>query len=112
LVSIWINQFLAIRIEPAPLGRRRALLTLGIAVNLLGLGYYKYGTFIWQLSENLADTIGFVRVPAAASIPLPIGISFSPFKLFPISWTYIGKKFLPPALTASSLPIIRCSRSW
>jgi alginate O-acetyltransferase complex protein AlgI len=80
LVSIWINQFLAIRIEPAPLSRRRALLTLGIAVNLLGLGYYKYGTFIWQLSENLADAIGFVRLPAAASIPLPIGISFFTFQ--------------------------------
>jgi len=80
LASIWINQFLAIRIEPAPPSRRRALLAAGIAVNLLALGYYKYGTFIWQLSANLADAIGFVRFPAAARIPLPIGISFFTFQ--------------------------------
>jgi alginate O-acetyltransferase complex protein AlgI len=80
LASIWINQFLAIRIESAPPRRRRALLAIGIAVNLLGLAYYKYGTFIWQLSENFADAIGFVRFPAAVPIPLPIGISFFTFQ--------------------------------
>ena len=49
LASVWINQFLAIRIAPAPPGRRRALLTLGVTINLLGLAYYKYGSFLWHL---------------------------------------------------------------
>src|SRR5580693_6553614 len=36
LVSIVVNQFLALRIEPAPPARRTALLAIGVAVNLLG----------------------------------------------------------------------------
>jgi len=41
LVSIFVNQYLALRIEPAPPARRKALLAIGVAVNLFGLGYYK-----------------------------------------------------------------------
>jgi alginate O-acetyltransferase complex protein AlgI len=80
LASIWFNQFLAVRIEPAPQRRRNALLALGIAVNLLGLGYYKYGTFLWQLASYAVATIGIRSLPAAPLIPLPIGISFFTFQ--------------------------------
>jgi alginate O-acetyltransferase complex protein AlgI len=80
LVSIWVNQFLAVRIEPAPPVRRKALLTIGVTVNLLGLGYYKYATFLWQVAGDAVAAAGFHPLPAAPSIPLPIGISFFTFQ--------------------------------
>ena len=78
--SIWVNQFLAVRIEPAAPSRRKALLALGIAINLLGLVYYKYGTFAWTLAGDAARFIGLGPLPAAPLIPLPIGISFFTFQ--------------------------------
>src|ERR1700719_3302292 len=53
VVSIWINQFLAIRIEHAPGRRRSILLAIGVTINLLGLGCYKYGSFLWSLASDL-----------------------------------------------------------
>ena len=80
LVSIFVNQFLALRIEPAPPARRKALLAIGVAVNLFGLGYYKYGTFLWQLAGGAVGALGWHALPAAPAIPLPIGISFFTFQ--------------------------------
>jgi alginate O-acetyltransferase complex protein AlgI len=80
VVSIWINQFLATHIDPAPPVLRKVLLTGGIVANLLGLGYYKYGTFLWQLASYAVVASGFGSLPAAPSIPLPIGISFFTFQ--------------------------------
>jgi alginate O-acetyltransferase complex protein AlgI len=80
IASIWINQFLALRIEPAQAVRRNTLLAIGVTVNLLGLGYYKYGTFLWQLAGDAAVAAGFHSLPTAPSIPLPIGISFFTFQ--------------------------------
>src|SRR5580704_16282098 len=48
VLSILLNQFLAVRIEPASEPRRRTLLAAGITLNLLGIAYYKYATFLWQ----------------------------------------------------------------
>ena len=80
IASIWVNQFLAIRLEPAPPTRRKALLAIGVALNLLGLAYYKYGTFTWTLAGDAAAMIGLKPLSAAPSIPLPIGISFFTFQ--------------------------------
>jgi alginate O-acetyltransferase complex protein AlgI len=80
IVSIWVNQFLAVRMAPAPPRRRKALLMVGVVVNLLGLAYYKYGTFVWTLSGEAADLLGFQPLPAAPLIPLPVGISFFTFQ--------------------------------
>jgi alginate O-acetyltransferase complex protein AlgI len=80
LLSIWVNQFLAIRIEPAPPGRRKVLLAIGIAANLVGLGYYKYAGFLWQLAGDAIGAAGLPALPAAPSISLPIGISFFTFQ--------------------------------
>jgi alginate O-acetyltransferase complex protein AlgI len=80
LVSIWANQFLAIRIENTSAGERKALLATGVVVNLGTLGYYKYGTFAWQLAGFATDEFGLGQIPAAPSIPLPIGISFFTFQ--------------------------------
>ncbi len=80
LVSIWLNHFLAVRIAPAGLLRRRLLLTIGIVLNLLGLAYYKYGTFTWTLGGDLLAWLGLPPLPAAPHIPLPVGISFFTFQ--------------------------------
>ena len=80
LVSILVNQFLAVRIEDAPERRRSALLAIGVTINLLGLGYYKYGSFLWSLASDLVVAAGFNALPAGPDIPLPIGISFFTFQ--------------------------------
>ena len=56
------------------------MLAIGVAVNLFGLGYYKYGTFLWQLAGDAAGLLGLHPLPAAPAIPLPIGISFFTFQ--------------------------------
>lgn len=78
--SIWVNQFLAVRIERAAPARSRVLLALGIVVNLLGLAYYKYGTFVWTLGTDAITTLGLHPLVLAPQIPLPIGISFFTFQ--------------------------------
>lgn len=80
IISIWLNQFLAVRIAPAAPVGRRALLTVGIILNLLGLAYYKYGSFSWGLAGDAATLLGMHSFPAAPRIPLPIGISFFTFQ--------------------------------
>lgn len=80
LASIWLNQFLAIRIDAAPSHPRKLLLVFGVAVNIFGLAYYKYATFLWQLSSSVAAAIGLQSFPPAPEIPLPIGISFFTFQ--------------------------------
>jgi alginate O-acetyltransferase complex protein AlgI len=80
LASVWVNQFLAIRIAPAPPPRRRALLALGATINLLGLAYYKYGSFLWHLTGDGLGAVGLPPLPAASEIPLPVGISFFTFQ--------------------------------
>jgi alginate O-acetyltransferase complex protein AlgI len=80
IVSIWLNQFLAVHIEPAGGARRKWLLAIGIAINLLGLAYYKYGTFAWDLIADAAAALALRPLPPAPEIPLPIGISFFTFQ--------------------------------
>jgi alginate O-acetyltransferase complex protein AlgI len=80
VLSILLNQFLAVRIEPASEPRRRTLLAAGITLNLLGIAYYKYATFLWQEAGVGVVALGFHPLPAAPTIPLPIGISFFTFQ--------------------------------
>ena len=80
LASIWVNQFLAVRIEPAAPRRRSVLLALGVTINLLGLAYYKYGSFLWHLAGDGFAAAGLPPLPVAPEIPLPVGISFFTFQ--------------------------------
>ena len=79
-VSIYVNQFLAARIEPAIQPWRKALLAAGIVLNLLGIAYYKYASFLWQAAGDGVAALGLHPLPAAPEIPLPIGISFFTFQ--------------------------------
>jgi alginate O-acetyltransferase complex protein AlgI len=80
LASIWVNQYLAVRIERAPPPRGRQLLAIGVMVNLMGLAYYKYASFLWHLVGDAFALAGSDSFPPAPSIPLPIGISFFTFQ--------------------------------
>src|SRR5260370_6464709 len=76
LASVWINQFLAVRIAPASPPRSSALLAIGVTINLLGFAYYKYTSFLWQLAADGVAAVELPQLPAAPQIPLPVGISF------------------------------------
>jgi len=74
MTSIIVNWGLAVAMGRAASGRAR-LLALGIILNLLGIGVFKYGNFI---VENLAHVLGVTwMIPRIA---LPIGISFYTFQ--------------------------------
>jgi alginate O-acetyltransferase complex protein AlgI len=74
--SILFNYLIGIAIHKSPAAgrRRRALLVIGIAANLVVLGYFKYFNFLLGAA---AWAIG--ASPPDASILLPIGISFFTF---------------------------------
>ncbi|MBL6652809.1 MAG: MBOAT family protein [Reyranella sp.] len=96
LASIWLNQFLAVRIAPASQPWRVRLLALGITVNLLGLGYYKYVSFLWQLLGDSFVSFALPPLPPAPEIPLPVGISFFTFQA--ISYLIdVYRREIPPA---------------
>src|SRR6201982_2696103 len=73
LASIGVNFWLGLRMED-PL-RRRAFGTLGVALNLALLCYFKYPTFLFDGLTTLTGTpLPFVNVV------LPLGISFFTFQ--------------------------------
>jgi alginate O-acetyltransferase complex protein AlgI len=80
VASILLNHFIALRMAQAPDPRRRTLLVIGIAVNVLSLAYYKYTGFLWHLVDDAAISAGLPSLPQAPSIALPIGISFFTFQ--------------------------------
>src|SRR6266566_1413284 len=80
IASIFVNHYVALRIAQAPDPRRRMLLVIGIAVNVLSLAYYKYTGFLWHLVDDAAVSAGLPSLPHAPSIALPIGISFFTFQ--------------------------------
>ena len=62
-----------------PTNAGRAALGLGVGLNLVLLGFFKYATF---LVDNLNQLLALVGLPAVALAPvhLPIGISFFTFQ--------------------------------
>jgi alginate O-acetyltransferase complex protein AlgI len=79
-LSVWLNQFLAVRIAKAHEPRRRRLVAAGVALNLLSLAYYKYTDFLLRVVGKLVLLVHSSPLPEAASIPLPVGISFFTFQ--------------------------------
>ena len=92
LVSIAANFGLARIMARAPYGgRRRALLWVAVAFNLLLLGWFKYANF---LAENINNLLNLSGAPLIHLDPvhLPIGISFFTFQaLSYVVDVYFGK---------------------
>ena len=85
IVLLWISTIadwtIARRIGATPDRRRkRWLVTLSLSINLGLLGYFKYGGFLLDNFVSLMGGLGIEFVPPAASIVLPIGISFYTFQ--------------------------------
>ncbi len=57
-------------------GRKRTLI-VGVALNLLILGFFKYAGFLVAAAKSVLPFLAPVTVP---EIPLPIGISFYTFQ--------------------------------
>ena len=63
--------------RPAP-GWRHAWVSLGVALNLALLAWYKYAGFLWRQMQGLAD--GWVALPDFLAPVLPIAVSFIVFE--------------------------------
>ena len=61
-------------------GRRRALLTLGLAGNLGMLGYFKYFNFFAASFQAAAASLGWSVDALTLQVVLPVGISFYTFQ--------------------------------
>jgi alginate O-acetyltransferase complex protein AlgI len=59
----------------------RRLLALGIAVNLLGLGWFKYSAFVAANVQALLSALGVVVAIPQPPAWLPLGISFFTFQV-------------------------------
>jgi alginate O-acetyltransferase complex protein AlgI len=98
LFSVWINHFLALRIDQPARGDRRRLLTFGISINLAGLAYFKYADFLWRLTDHMLHAMASITIGSAPGIQLPIGISFFTFQA--ISYLVdVYRREVPPAAT-------------
>ncbi|HUK44618.1 MAG TPA: MBOAT family protein [Gaiellaceae bacterium] len=95
--TLWTH-VLALQIDRAGGGTRRALVALAVTGQLSLLGYFKYYDFFVSSSHNLAHDFGVGLPISTRSIVLPVGISF--FTFMAISYvvdTYRGQ-FKPVTL--------------
>lgn len=60
-------------------GRRKAWLIISLAVNLGFLGFFKYGSFVFQNWQALMNAVGVHYRAPEWNIMLPVGISFYTF---------------------------------
>ena len=61
-------------------GARKALLLLGIAINLAILGFFKYYGFFMEQVQGLLHGLGWERDLSIMQVVLPVGISFFTFQ--------------------------------
>jgi len=73
----WLAQRIASAGSPP---RRRGFLVASLAVNLLLLGYFKYGGWLLVSFTGLAARFGINYTPPAWDVVLPVGISFYTFQ--------------------------------
>jgi len=80
VIAIWVNQFLAVRIGAwRRRGGARALLAIGVTINLLGLGYYNTALSV-AARRDLVVAVGLDALPAAPEIPFADWHSFFTFQ--------------------------------
>ncbi len=98
--SIVWNQVIGVGIyRSGAVAHRKALLTLGVVVDVGLLGYFKYYDFFVSSGHNVLDSVGVGFPLGIRSIVLPVGISF--FTFMAISYIVdIYRRELEPASLA------------
>src|SRR5262249_17465692 len=76
LAFITVVNFVLSRALENASDRRRALLIIGLIINLGILGFFKYFNFFVDSGVTLLNTLGLQANPSSLNIILPIGISF------------------------------------
>src|SRR5262249_11706358 len=100
--SIVWNQAIGVGIyRSGAVAHRKALLTLGVVVDVGLLGYFKYYDFFVSSGHNVLEGIGLGLPLGIRSIVLPVGISFFTFMAIS-SWVHIYRAELEPAPLATS----------
>ncbi|HEY6346626.1 MAG TPA: MBOAT family O-acyltransferase [Bryobacteraceae bacterium] len=92
LSSIAINYGGGVAMKRSRASARKTLLVIGIVLNLLLLGTFKYTGFVVQNYNTLATHLG-VRTATVSLIHLPIGVSF---------YTFMGISYLVDAYRDAS----------
>jgi len=80
IVSALLNWAVAAAIARKPPERRKWLVALGVAINLLILGFFKYYGFFVQEAGELLARFGWERDLPLLQVVLPVGISFFTFQ--------------------------------
>lgn len=80
ILSTVVNEVLAIGVFGADGKRKRAILIAAVVFNLGLLGYFKYANFFMSGLQTLLGPFGLAPSGVAASVVLPIGISFFTFQ--------------------------------
>lgn len=75
--------------------KRKVLLLVSLVANLGMLGYFKYGSFLLENFTALCAAVGIDYQAPAASIILPVGISFYTFQTLSYTLDMYKKKSLP-----------------
>ena len=80
ILSAVLNWGVAALIARRPADRRKWLVGLGVAANLLILGFFKYYGFFIEQAGELLTRFGWERDLPLLQIVLPVGISFFTFR--------------------------------
>ena len=80
ILSAVLNWGVAALIARRPADRRKWLVGLGVAANLLILGFFKYYGFFVEQAGDLLARFGWERDLPLLQIVLPVGISFFTFQ--------------------------------
>ena len=80
IASAILNWGVAVLVARRPADRRAWLVGLGVAVNLLILGVFKYYGFFVEQAGDLLTRFGWERDLPLLQIVLPVGISFFTFQ--------------------------------
>jgi alginate O-acetyltransferase complex protein AlgI len=79
--STLIDYFVAMRLpKTESLGKKRALLTLSIGVNLGILASFKYAIFMMETTQSVSSLLGYSLHVPTWKVVLPLGISFYTFE--------------------------------
>jgi alginate O-acetyltransferase complex protein AlgI len=93
LFSVGINTLVSYYVLFGSAANKKPLATLGVAVNLAILGFFKYSSLLANTFFSPADDLGRFLL----TIPLPIGISFFTFEGISLVVDLYKNRFYSPA---------------